>query len=297
MKLLRFLFVTALLLIAMLLPAAAWEPCPIHAIDYHSFPDTLINYVGYDTFAAWYAPHQTSDENGCYESNIYHFIHDFDIPYEVFAEWYYGFSYYDTDHAPALLYSDDIAAVEQYYSSQSESKREQENEIFSVFGRFKWRLEENARAADDAASRAFVDAFCEDGYVSIANWSINDYLIMMGDTLTKEALTAQFHAFLDELDSIHGNGTIPGVSGARNLDFTALYENDMTGDAYEAIPKHLRVHTEDALVCSHGYENLKLPENYFAPPTSDSGLLPSLVIFAMSSAAILLYRKKKDKKS
>ena len=295
MKTIRFLFLTAILLITLILPAAAWEQCPVHTFDYHSYPDTLINYVGYDTFAAWYAPHQTPDENGCYENNIYHFIHDFDIPYEVFADWYYGFSYYDTDHAPALLYSDDITAVEQYYSSPSESEREQENEIFSVFGRFKWRLEENARAADDAASRAFVDAFCEDGYVSIANWSLADYIRTTG--IIQEDLTAQFHAFLDELDSIHGNGTIPGVSGARNLDFTVLYENDMTGDAYEAIPEFLRVHTEDALVCSRGYENLKLPDNYAAPLTSDSGLLPSLVIFAMSSAAILLYRKKKDKKS
>lgn len=293
MKIVRFLILTAALLSVMLLPAAAWEQCPVHTFDYHSYPDTLINYVGYDTFAAWYAPHQTPDENGCYENNIYHFIHDFDIPYEVFADWYYGFSYYDTDHAPALLYSDDITAVEQYYSSPSESEREQENEIFSVFGRFKWRLEENARAADDAASRAFVDAFCEDGYVSIANWSLADYIRTTG--IIQEDLTAQFHAFLDELDSIHGNGTIPGVSGARNLDFTALYENDMTGDAYEAIPEFLRVHTEDALVCSRGYENLKLPDNYAAPLTSDSGLLPSLVIFAMSSAAILIYRIKKNK--
>ncbi|MBE6657995.1 MAG: hypothetical protein E7604_06060 [Ruminococcaceae bacterium] len=292
MKIVRFLILTAALLSVMLLPAAAWEQCPIHAFDYHSFPDTLIKYVGEDAFAAWYGPYQTPDENRCYEKNIYNFIHDFDIPYEVFADWYYGFSYYDTDHAPALLYSDDITAVEQYYSSPSEREREQENDLFSVFGRFKWRLEENARAADDAASRAFVDAFCEDGRVSIANWSIADYIRITG--ITQDDLTARLHWCLMQYDVIKKE---PGYDAAYLIDFTPLYETDMTGDAYEAIPEFLRVHTEDALVCSRGYENLKLPENYFAPPTSDSGLLPSLVIFAMSSAAILLYRKKKDKKS
>ncbi len=293
MKLLRFLLVTALLFTALSLSASAYEPCPIHSFDYHSFPGDLIDYVGQDAFDTWCDPYQTPDENGCYESNIYNFIHDFNIPYEVFAEWYYGYSYYWDDHAPALLYSDDIAAVEQYYSRSAEIKREQANDLFSVFGRFKIYLEENARAADDVASRIFVEAFCEDGYVSIANWSMIDYIIMMGDTLTQEELTARLQAFLDELDSIPGIESIPGVDVARHLDFTALYENDMTGDTYESIPAHLRVHTEDALVCSRGYENLKLPENYVAPPTSDSGLLPSLAIFAMSSAAILLYRKKK----
>ena len=292
MKTIRFLILTAALLSVMLLPAAAWEQCPIHAFDYHSFPDTLIKYVGEDAFAAWYGPDQTPDENGCYESNIYNFIHDFDIPYEVFADWYYGFSYYDAVHAPALLYGDDLAAVEQYYSRSAEIEREQANDLFSVFGRFKWHLEENARASDDAASRAFADAFCEDGYVSIANWSMVDYITMMGDTLTQEDLTAQLHAFLDELDSIHGTGTIPGVSGARNLDFTALYENDMTGDAYEAIPEFLRVHIEDALVCSHGYEALRMPDNYTAPPTADTGLLSSLLVFAAASAILILKKRK-----
>ena len=41
MKIVRFLILTAALLSVMLLPAAAWEQCPVHTFDYHSYPDTL----------------------------------------------------------------------------------------------------------------------------------------------------------------------------------------------------------------------------------------------------------------
>ena len=292
MKIVRFLILTAALLSVMLLPAAAWEQCPVHAFDYHSFPGELIDYVGQEAFDAWCNPYQAPDENGCYENNIYNFIHDFDIPYEVFAAWYYGYSYYHSDHVPALLYSDDLAAVEQYYSRSAEIKRETTDSTVFWFSSFKQCLEEDARNADDAASRAFVDAFCEDGRVCTANWSIADYIRITG--ITQDDLTARLHWCLMQYDVIKKE---PGYDAAYLIDFTPLYETDMTGDAYEATPEFLRVHTEDALVCSRGYENLKLPDNYAAPPTADSGLLPSLVIFAMSSAAILLYRKKKDKKS
>ena len=84
----------------------------------------------------------------------------------------------------------------------------------------------------------------------------------------------------------------PGYDAAYLIDFTPLYETDMTGDAYEAIPEFLRVHTEDALVCSRGYENLILPEGYAVPPTADSGLLSSVVIFAAATALLLRGRKK-----
>ena len=45
MKIVRFLILTAALLSVMLLPAAAWEQCPVHAFDYHSFPDELSDII------------------------------------------------------------------------------------------------------------------------------------------------------------------------------------------------------------------------------------------------------------
>ena len=164
--------------------------------------------------------------------------------------------------------------------------------MFAIFGRFKEQLEEDARAAEDAASRAFADAFCEDGYVSIANWSMADYI--RTTKITQEDLTARLHAFLDELDSLPVIGEISGVASARRLDFSKIYTADaLHGDGASSVPDHLRVHTEDALVCSHGYENPVLPEGYAVPPTADSGLLSSVVIFVVSAAALLWHGRKK----
>ena len=288
MKTIRFLTLTAILLTVMILPAAAWHQCPIHSFDYHTYPGALIDYVGQDAFDAWCDPYQTPDENGCYTNNIYKFIKDFDIPYEVFAEWYYGIEYYSSDHAPALLYGDDIAAVEQYYSRSAEIERETSKSTFHFFCSFKEMLEKDARNADDAASRAFVETFCEDGRVCVANWSIADYIRTTG--ITQDDLTARLHWCLMGFDVIQKN---PGYDAAYLIDFTPLYENDITGGAYESIPAYLRVQTEDALVCSRGYETLVLPDDFETPSTADNGWLASVVIFASAAAILLLYGKQK----
>ena len=122
MKLFRFLLIAALLSLILFLPAAA---CDIHITAYHALPKSLIEYVGHDMYSVWSESRYGYDTDGCTQENIYNFIHDLDIPYEVFADICRDPLYSDGSlyHLP-VLYSADAVAAEQYYRKENRAENE-----------------------------------------------------------------------------------------------------------------------------------------------------------------------------
>lgn len=100
-----------------------------HTISYHSISYTLIDYVGNEEFDKW-----TDSQN--YEStNIVNFIRDFNIPKEVFIEYYNEtINYYTHDYDIDLIYSDDDEAIEEYFRDKeaSEERLAKKSNLFEL---------------------------------------------------------------------------------------------------------------------------------------------------------------------
>jgi len=95
--------------------------CSVHSESYHSYPYELMKYVGLDKAYAWIEKGENESEGyndrGCpWKDSIYSFIHDFDIPKDVFVKWYnetdrYYFYDYDID----LLFEGTAEENDVYY--------------------------------------------------------------------------------------------------------------------------------------------------------------------------------------
>lgn len=103
--------------------------CMVHHIDYHTYDSCLTDYVGYDSFKEWFDQYSIPMEDasgGCMypNSNIYEFIHYFDIPRDVLIKFYNEFSI--TDYNIELLYDGTAKENDQYYRSISDAQRIEE---------------------------------------------------------------------------------------------------------------------------------------------------------------------------
>lgn len=95
--------------------------CTVHSESYHGFPYELMQYVGLEKAYDWIEKGEDDskgyNDRGCpWKGNIYGFIHDLDIPKDVFVKWYnetdrYYFRDYDID----LLYDGSAEENDAYY--------------------------------------------------------------------------------------------------------------------------------------------------------------------------------------
>lgn len=154
--------------------------CYIHSLEFHSFTDALIDYVGNDELMSWieggYA--RTSEIENCpFHCNIYNFIKEFEVPREVFEASYYGTAdYYWDDHNIDLLYGDDMEAVNEYYTSHSD--REEEREKYSSLGEIKFGIDGYAMMSSDEKMQEFFETYCKNN--AIVDWSIADFVKATG---------------------------------------------------------------------------------------------------------------------
>lgn len=92
--------------------------CPVHSMDYHSFDDVFIQYVGSDAFNEW-LDEQT--ESGSQDDCLFgfgfpDFIEDFDITEETYYSLFEDtMSSYMYDHPAELLFDGTHEEVEAYY--------------------------------------------------------------------------------------------------------------------------------------------------------------------------------------
>lgn len=105
------------------------QVCAVHHIDYHTYDSYLTDYVGYDSFREWFTQYSIPVEDasgGCLypKSNIYEFIHHFDISKDVLIKLYNEFSI--TDYNIELLYDGTAEENDQYYRSISDAQRIEE---------------------------------------------------------------------------------------------------------------------------------------------------------------------------
>ena len=103
--------------------------CTAHHVDYHTYNSCLTDYVGNDLFWEWFNKNSVpvkDSRNGCIypNSNIYEFIHYFDIPQDVLVKFYNEFSI--PDYNIELLYNGTAEDVDHYYSSISDAQRIEE---------------------------------------------------------------------------------------------------------------------------------------------------------------------------
>lgn len=100
--------------------------CTVHAESYHSFPYELTEYVGSEKFDAWNEADNIAsigyDDRGCmWKGDIFDFIHEFDIPKDVFIKWYNETnSYYVYDYDIDLLYEGTAEENEEYYRNHED---------------------------------------------------------------------------------------------------------------------------------------------------------------------------------
>ncbi|MBQ7940685.1 MAG: hypothetical protein IJ281_09975 [Clostridia bacterium] len=98
--------------------------CYVHGMAYHSYPSALTNALDRDAFNAWHEESQWhTRENGCPfpQSNIYEFIHHFNIPKSRFVELYNERTI-DDDYPIDLLYGGTAEAVDAYYRTSDPEK-------------------------------------------------------------------------------------------------------------------------------------------------------------------------------
>lgn len=98
--------------------------CYVHGMAYHSYPSALTDALDRDAFNAWHEESQWhTRENGCPfpQSNIYEFIHHFNIPKSRFVELYNERTI-DDDYPIDLLYGGTAEAVDAYYRTSDPEK-------------------------------------------------------------------------------------------------------------------------------------------------------------------------------
>ncbi len=98
--------------------------CYVHGMAYHSYPSALTDALDRDAFNAWQEEAQWhTRENGCPfpQSNIYEFIHHFNIPKSRFVELYNERTI-DDDYPIDLLYGGTAEAVDAYYRTSDPEK-------------------------------------------------------------------------------------------------------------------------------------------------------------------------------
>ena len=98
--------------------------CYVHGMAYHSYPSALTDALDRDAFNAWHEEAQWHiRENGCPfpQSNIYEFIHHFNIPKSRFVELYNERTI-DDDYPIDLLYGGTAEAVDAYYRTSDPEK-------------------------------------------------------------------------------------------------------------------------------------------------------------------------------
>lgn len=112
--------------------------CKVHSDIYHSFPHTLMEYVGLDEAYNWIEKGEEAskgyDDRGCpWKGSIYEFIHEFNIPKDVFVKWYNETDrYYSDDYDIDLLYNGTAEENDAYYRDYSE----RENTVMAKRGAF-----------------------------------------------------------------------------------------------------------------------------------------------------------------
>lgn len=119
--------------------------CTVHHVDYHTYDSCLTDYVGNELFWEWFNKYSIPAEDphdGCMypTSNIYEFIHYFNISQDVLIKFYNEFLI--QDYNIELLYNGTAEDVDQYYRSVSDARRIEEIKI-SNFRELKFAIRLN----------------------------------------------------------------------------------------------------------------------------------------------------------
>lgn len=112
--------------------------CNVHSEAYHGFPHELIEHTNEEEYREWFDTNEKMSENyndnGCiWTANIYDFVHELNIPKEVFVDFYNrsGYYYY-RDYDIDLLYNGTAEENDAYYRDYSE----RENTVMAKRGAF-----------------------------------------------------------------------------------------------------------------------------------------------------------------
>ncbi len=220
-----------------------------HIREFHSYDGKLTSYVGSENFTAWREAcgNKEPTQDGCYAySNLYRFIHDFEIPRQVVEEWYYGTNaYFRDDHDIDSLYMTDYSEAEKYYLVENYTVAQAEHMYHrSVLHAIRWGILVRAEQSTDPGWRTFYEKYGPK-YPNNNTWSMADFVreteISQPDLLY---LLAELRV-IDSSEGIH-------IQECFDFDYNLLYtENAMDAAMGEGI---LRKLNEDRLFC--GLEQL-----------------------------------------
>ena len=227
------------------LPVGGPQGCPLHNYDYdsffHNFNYEIIRYVGEDNFKEWHEECKDTQPEieGCSSYfNLYNFIRKFDIPKDVFAEFYYQ-SFFKEQHDIDLLYSDDFDSVIEYYLCTDE-KQEIQSKYQSV-ERIKGDIEFDIWMAEGKKYPEFYEKYCKDGFIITTDWSFADFV--------KETRISQedFKELIYNLSHIEYPGEIL-VLDCFDFDYDLLFSRAYELDAVEPDPMTENIN-EDLMFC------------------------------------------------
>lgn len=151
--------------------------------SYHCFPNGLEEYVGIEKTQQWgevYIASVEDDPDACRFPNIYDYIHDFDIPREVFETYYENStSYYLGDYDIDLLYNGTAEEVENYYATSLQRYAE-DSSFDKKIGEYNLKFELVRLVDQDAYIEWIADEKSDGVYEDIAceksTWSMPEFV-------------------------------------------------------------------------------------------------------------------------
>ncbi len=172
------------------------DMCSVHHVAYHTYDDAVINYIdeihGEGAFMAWIGANSEvpwnyfRDRVCTHATNIVSCLRHFEVPKAFFEETYYTYMYYVHRYDPDILYSGDDAAIDEYFTIDSQYPVDPEVEIRSCIWELKTYLCSRLKTMD-------LPAEIKEKYTRLGtDWTFPQYILDTG--MTKE----EFIALLDE---------------------------------------------------------------------------------------------------
>lgn len=147
-------------------------PCGEHNGAYHSFPDSLIDLVGYEAFNEWRRslPHYEYNDNGCTDpASLYSFAKHFGLTEKQLRDVYYQDVYYQNEFYgekyskdPSCLFELDEAACDEFFRDPSNFDK-QVYEFRQAERTFKDVILRMLRGSEDAQRRSLYFALTDNG--------------------------------------------------------------------------------------------------------------------------------------
>ncbi len=112
--------------------------CLVHSMDYHSYPDVFIEYVGSDAFNEWLQSREKRYEDCAFNDGFPYFIRDFGITEETYYQLHEDtISAYRYDHPAELIFHGTEEEIEAYYRDLEGNRvRSLKNQYIDEFKHF-----------------------------------------------------------------------------------------------------------------------------------------------------------------